>query len=1334
MFDIDVMYVEWAKLDYVDFEGASFLDVRNSDLSLDPTTAAVFDTIAFSIDLAGARTFSLASNVTVNTVTVAGMDASNHATLTLPGGADITNKINLNGFTTLQNSADMSAPTLIYLSNSDNDITNNANCHLRFSTLELENDSICTNNGIIEVLGDTITLKSNSTIQGIGSFLDTDIDNNLTVYSGGSYVSQSADPTYFHSVEFKSGASVTHLKNTTAEAYRLYFICSGDFIIEDGVTIDLSGKGYRYQEGPGAGLEAQKWTGRPYSYGTRNYYRGGGGAAYGGDGSNAYTYSGTSYGSGGDRYGSLSNPMNIGSGGGNGIWTHKDYSRYAYYENRIYYGGYGGGAFIANVAGKFTLNGSIKVNGASATTYYSSLSGGGGAGGTINITAGEFESTNPSSVLEANGGNRYSAKYGGGGSGGRIAVKSATTYSFSGTTTAYGGDGYYKYAAPGTIYIKTADDENLYVKNASTADREKTYMDESGLFLGSGVIDIESADIQITESVSVNTLAVLDSQVNVNTASDITVDVVTVETTTTREASLNCNSVTGQATIGTATLDGYNTSYHARLYLPETGYIDTVNLNGNTSLYNYGTISTLNMDNLGSTDNDVYNYSTGTIGFPILTIGNGSLFYNAGQYLIEDDNFNIASGGEFRSQTADPMSFDNVYVYNGGTITQLSCSASQEYKIHLVCSGDFTLEQGATINANYAGYPNTYGPGAGVSTSGSSYGATGGSYGGKGGDGYHVYADCDGYGSITDPTDVGSGGGDNTYSSTSRGGYGGGAVILEVAGTASINGNIYANGESAYNSGSSHNGGGGSGGTINIEATTLTLGSTSTLQARGGNRVSSSYRGGGGGGGRIALRSANTITLSGTIQYYGGDGYGYSTNNMNGGAGTLYIKEDSVERLYIQGTTKNRDVTIVDDLLEPMNLSLLSTSYANVEVNALTDCDELQIVNTDLMMSPESSLTIDTVDITLDSGALDHRRCTFEAQVDLADVTVQGYSSSRHAELELINGADITSSLQTNGYTTLYNYTTINLPTTYTMLNTDNDIYNYLTGNIILPVFTISSGSYVQDFGVISPVDTNLTINSGGTYEIAKSSSLSYTDVVVGGTLTHTQNTGNNYKIGITCNNNFTINTGGTIDASARGYLSAQGPGAGESQSVSSTSYGGCGASYAGWGSNAFSNLDNTTNQPYGSVKNPVDYGSGGGSNTTYGSLGGSGGGIIDLNVVGTLTVDGTIISNGSNGQQYAGGGSGGSIRLITDILTGSGSIQSNGGSRYSTSTNYRSGGGSGGRIAVYTTTSNLFTESQYIASGGEGYYLYGAAGTVYINNNSVESLYVRNSQVTGRN
>ncbi|MBC7472248.1 MAG: DUF2341 domain-containing protein, partial [candidate division SR1 bacterium] len=178
-----------------------------------------------------------------------------------------------------------------------------------------------------------------------------------------------------------------------------------------------------------------------------------------------------------------------------------------------------------------------------------------------------------------------------------------------------------------------------------------------------------------------------------------------------------------------------------------------------------------------------------------------------------------------------------------------------------------------TIDGNTKGYIGTIvagqGPGAGNSN-GSCYAAvSGGSYGGKGGQSGYNAANT--YGSITQPTDLGSaGGGSCGYA----GGNGGGAIKLAVTGTLTNNGNISANGgvPNYYPSG-------GSGGSIWLQATTLA--GTGTISANGGNHGGAGNSGGG--GGRIALYYA-TKTFSGTVSNTGGSG------SSPGGAGTTYEK------------------------------------------------------------------------------------------------------------------------------------------------------------------------------------------------------------------------------------------------------------------------------------------------------------------------------------------------------------------------------------------------------------------------------------------------------------
>jgi hypothetical protein len=110
------------------------------------------------------------------------------------------------------------------------------------------------------------------------------------------------------------------------------------------------------------------------------------------------------------------------------------------------------------------------------------------------------------------------------------------------------------------------------------------------------------------------------------------------------------------------------------------------------------------------------------------------------------------------------------------------------------------------------------------------------------------------------------------------------------------------------------------------------------------------------------------------------------------------------------------------------------------------------------------------------------------------------------------------------------------------------------------------------------------------------------------------------------------------------------------------------------------------------------------------GSDGGAGGGAIKLTVSGTLTNNGIISANGQgpgSTNNQASGGSGGSLLIQTATLTGSGTIQANGGA------GYYAGGGGGGRIALYYATNSGFNLDLVTANGGAAG-VYGAPGTVY--------------------
>ena len=209
-----------------------------------------------------------------------------------------------------------------------------------------------------------------------------------------------------------------------------------------------------------------------------------------------------------------------------------------------------------------------------------------------------------------------------------------------------------------------------------------------------------------------------------------------------------------------------------------------------------------------------------------------------------------------------------------------------------------------------------------------------------------------------------------------------------------------------------------------------------------------------------------------------------------------------------------------------------------------------------------------------------------------------------------------------------------------------------------------------------------------------------------GATLSHIQGgaknikTTVNYAVRFNVGGDMTIESGAAIDVTGRGHISGQGPtGAiGYQNPSGGASHGGvsAGAKYAA----------------YDSALRPEMYG---------GGISTSGGGIIRLSVLGTLTVNGKIRSDTNHYNSYA-TGAGGAVWIDAGVLAGSGSITATAGdSRWGCS-------GCGGRIAVYLTNPSstdfsAFSGGAIQAYGGRSYdgsatsdgRQAGSAGTIYL-------------------
>ena len=183
----------------------------------------------------------------------------------------------------------------------------------------------------------------------------------------------------------------------------------------------------------------------------------------------------------------------------------------------------------------------------------------------------------------------------------------------------------------------------------------------------------------------------------------------------------------------------------------------------------------------------------------------------------------------------------------------------------------------------------------------------------------------------------------------------------------------------------------------------------------------------------------------------------------------------------------------------------------------------------------------------------------------------------------------------------------------------------------------------------------------------------------------------------INASGNITITSGSILDGAGLGFPSLVGPGAGGSLS---------GGSYGG-------RAGNNPGLIYGNETMPVSLGSGGGS----GGGGLDGGSAIKLQTdTGIILLDGKINIVGVDGGYT---GSGGSIWLKADNISGSGLLNANAGQDHSVSR----GGGGGGRIAL--TSSSVVEFSGVIDNYGdawEGNSYDGSGGTVYINAPTITS------------
>lgn len=250
----------------------------------------------------------------------------------------------------------------------------------------------------------------------------------------------------------------------------------------------------------------------------------------------------------------------------------------------------------------------------------------------------------------------------------------------------------------------------------------------------------------------------------------------------------------------------------------------------------------------------------------------------------------LAGGSAF--YPTGPLNLVSLQMKPGATLTHVNGQTG----LSLTVEQDLTIETGAAINLDGKGYPvgEEAGPGAGDSI-GCCGG--GGAYGGNGGVSGSGAAGGHAYGSILEPTDLGSSGGGGDGSASRQRSPGGGAVRLIVGGTLSVDGTLTANGGGAWY----NNQGGAAGGSIWVTAGKLAGQGTIAANGGGGEWVD----GGSGSGGRIALYLGDD-QFAGTLTARGGGG-----GSQVGGAGTIYTRlaGETVGRVLVENGDRSGALT-----------------------------------------------------------------------------------------------------------------------------------------------------------------------------------------------------------------------------------------------------------------------------------------------------------------------------------------------------------------------------------------------------------------------------------------
>lgn len=594
--------------------------------------------------------------------------------------------------------------------------------------------------------------------------------------------------------------------------------------------------------------------------------------------------------------------------------------------------GSGGGLIHLLASGILEINGLVSANGTIS-------SGGAGSGGSIYIRSHELTG---SGSIRANGSNADFCTYGGGGGGGRVAVYYQVLGTFPlGNILASGGTG-------------------DACRGAGNGEKGTTY-------ILNGWSDTSTTDLRITSGID------LTPDLNLHHA-NITFD---------SGARINCGEARSSLEVS------------ATGALTDEGAVWTCSANFSSVVVSSTGALTLNGTSLSFPNTDEFTFSASDFinNNASLTVSKsgsrGSLAIRNPSLTLTGFTFTGAANASTTRADGGTLSFPfttALSLVNSDLLANVSTTLTT-----------FSMDATSSLNANGKGCPGGplsgggLGPDpiTGICTAGAAGAGLdpvgGAGYGGAGGGSAMPSGPSATYGSAAYPYFLGSSG-----SVTAAGGR----ILLDITGTATIEGTISAN---AVADGYS----GGSGGSVNIRASTIMGGGSIT--ANGANAGWCTY-GGGGGGGRVSLRYQTLGTFdveAPSVAGGSGDGCRGGSSGATGSVYTLLLNQSPD----------------VPSSLNPSDLKDGSTTSTNTPIFSfnLSDPDGADTVKYRIIIDNTSDFSSPVVDYT--SGLAAQGTRTFQVGQAAGSGTYAAGSESTplpdgtyYWEVRAIDGSDAASS------------------------------------------------------------------------------------------------------------------------------------------------------------------------------------------------------------------------------------------------------------------------------------------------------------------------------------